>query len=259
MVARMIYGAEREVRDEIAKLTLQVARPIVWHDPKMGFPKPIEGATCFFLRFAGRILGITANHVVVAYEAALTVTPGIVCQLKVSPPFDLLGSIVARDKDLDLATFAVSEEFVSQAEAVALDCRGDWPPPMPERGGRLSVCGFPELIRRVDAHGTGQFQAYGALAAVDDLTDRDIITTYEPERDLDSGLAPKPPLGFNMSGCSGGPVLAHGVRNGLLRWFPVGLIVSGPRADGPRLFEGVDIIHCRRIDFIQPDGTIRPQ
>lgn len=252
----MISGAEREVRDEVAKLTLQVARPIIWHDPRVGFPKAIEGATCFFLRFEGGIVGITADHVVTTYEAALAITPGIVCQLKASRPIDLLGSIVARDERLDLATFTVSEEVVGQAEAVALDCRGDWPPPMPQRGCLLSACGFPELIREVDAQGVGQFKAYGALAAVDDVTDWDIITTYEPERDLDSGLAPKPPLGFNMSGCSGGPVLAHGLRNGLLRWFPVGMIVRGPRGDGSRLFDGVDIIHSRRIDFIRPDGTI---
>jgi hypothetical protein len=61
-----------------------------------------------------------------------------------------------------------------------------------------------------------------------------------------------------MSGSSGGPVLVHGVRNGLHRWFPVGLIAEGPRQEKKQgEASEFDMIRLRRIDVIQPDGTIK--
>jgi len=61
-------------------------------------------------------------------------------------------------------------------------------------------------------------------------------------------------------------VLAHGIRNGLHRWFPVAIISGGPwlEDDGRSKTQeshgalaGIDLIRLSRIDIIQPDGTIR--
>jgi hypothetical protein len=60
-----------------------------------------------------------------------------------------------------------------------------------------------------------------------------------------------------MSGCSGGPVFVHGIRKGVHRWFPVGLIAEGPREQKKQgAAAEFDMIRLRRIDIIQPDGTI---
>ncbi len=109
-------------------------------------------------------------------------------------------------------------------------------------------------------------RAYGGLPAVEDVTDREIITTYDPSRDKPLHGLPAPPLGLNLSGCSGGPVLMHGTRNGLIRWFPVGLISGGVDHDNDvALGQGeinrgenaeFDIVRIRRINFIRPDGTL---
>jgi hypothetical protein len=102
-------------------------------------------------------------------------------------------------------------------------------------------------------------QAWGAHGIADAVTDRDIVTVYEPDRVLIARYdVSKPPLGFNMSGCSGGPALLVNQVNGLLRWFPVGLIYKGPvgkAAEGE--LAGLDRIHIRRIYFLNPDGTIK--
>ena len=60
-----------------------------------------------------------------------------------------------------------------------------------------------------------------------------------------------------LSGCSGGPVLLHGHWNGLHRWFAVGLIAGGPKEEKKQgLASECDMIRLRRIDTIQPAGTI---
>lgn len=53
----------------------------------------------------------------------------------------------------------------------------------------------------------------------------------------------------------------HVERNGLHRWFPVGIIVRGPKDEGNDGAIGAvaefDMIRLRRIHVIQPDGTIK--
>lgn len=239
---------------EISNFTLRVCTPIYWHDRQQPFPKDVQGASCFFLRFDQRVVGITADHVVDAYHAARAQTPTLVSQVRLAP-FDLDTALIDRDRSLDLATFAVSEAEVSTIDAVAIDCRGNWPPPKPDRMRAASLAGFPEIIRVVRPDRSADFNAYGALPAVEDVTDSEIIFTYDPGRDRPLH-GPKPPLGFNLSGCSGGPVLMHGMRNGLHRWFPVGLIIGGPRDAGTGENASFDIIRARRIHCVKPNGTL---
>jgi hypothetical protein len=65
---------DQAVHDEVAALTLKVARPPIWHDRPKGWPKQLGGATCFF-RFDGGIIGITAKHTVEAYPATRSSFP----------------------------------------------------------------------------------------------------------------------------------------------------------------------------------------
>jgi hypothetical protein len=249
----------QSVHNEIAALTLRVAWPLIWHDRTKGWPKRLDGATCFFLRFEEGTIGVTADHVVSAFESALAANPNTVCQLRDSPAFDLLAAIIARDAQQDIATFAVSDEILSQIDAIPLDCQGNWPPPEPQNLWLLSACGFPESMRTTWADRSAEFGAWGALAAVECVTRDEILITYDPTIVQPAAWAPVlPPVGFNMSGCSGGPVLVHDTRNGPHRWFAVGLIQGGPRADQKQgAAVEFDMIRLRRIDTIQPDGTIK--
>jgi hypothetical protein len=158
-----------------------------------------HGGTCFFLRFERGIIGVTANHVVNAYESAAAANPNTVCQLRNSPAFDLVGAIIARDAARDIATFAVSEAVLSHIEAIPLDCRASWPPPEPQHLWLLSVCGFPETMRTSRADRSAEFGAWGALAAVECVTRDEILITYDPAIVKPTEWAPRlPPLGFNL-------------------------------------------------------------
>jgi hypothetical protein len=123
----------------------------------------------------------------------------------------------------------------------------------------VTFCGFPEAERATPEPGVVDVFSCGSVAIIDDVTERDLIVTYDPARDEEApwGAPWKQPLGYNMSGCSGGPVLSHGSRNGLQRWFLIAMIIMGPRGKGTGVAEGYDMIRMRRIDTIEPDGTIK--
>jgi hypothetical protein len=250
---------ELALHEEVTALTMKVARPLVWHDIQQSWPKRLLGGSCFILRFDAGLIGVTAEHVIKAFEGAKIQAASTVCLLR-TVRFDLTGTIIDRDADLDIATFSVTENQLIESEAIAVDCRSAWPPPVPDNGRELSLAGFPEELKKESSYRCVEFRAYVSLSRVEDITDRDIITTFEPLRDTRVRAAPElPGLGANLSGCSGGPVLMHAERNGLHRWFPVGLIVRGPRDCLKDATREYDIFRFRRIHFVNPDGSINHQ
>jgi hypothetical protein len=144
--------------------------------------------------------------------------------------FNLTGALIDRDAQLDLATFRVTEAELTASEALAIDCRAEWPPPIPDPGREISFGGYPEDLRKAYPANRVEFRFDMQLAHMQDITDRNIIATYDPARG-DSRIlaAPEiPDLGANWSSCSGGPVLMHVERAGRHRFFAIGAIVEGP-------------------------------
>lgn len=197
---------ERVLHQRVSDLTLRVARPLVRYNDREPWPKSLPGGTCFILRFDKGLIGVTADHVIAAFEDDKRKCVGTRCLLRMVP-FDLLGAVLARDADLDIATFAVTDDDLAGSEAVALDCRSmSWPPPVPNQGDPVSFGGFPGEIARQSLHFNVEFGAFVSLTMIQDVTQRDIIVTYEPARDSRIVAEPKlPELGANLSGCSGGP------------------------------------------------------
>jgi hypothetical protein len=70
-----------------------------------------------------------------------------------------------------------SEAEVSTMDAVPIDCRGNWPPPKLDRMRAASLAGFPEINLVVRPDRSVAFNAYGALPAVEGVTDSEIIFT----------------------------------------------------------------------------------
>jgi hypothetical protein len=238
---------------------LKVARPLIWHDARKPWPKRISGGTCFVLRFEGGLIGITAAHVISAFDEAANEGNAVVSMVRTAS-INLRDAIIDQDDDLDIATFKVTEEQLVGSEAIALDCRSEWPPPTPDRHREVSLAGYPEILKKPWSEVGGEFAAYVALSHIEDVTPNDIITTHDPQRDTRVRSAPEiPDIGANLSGCSGGPMLMHVERNRLHRWFPVGLIVAGPRAMSGVETRDYDTFRTRRLSFVNPDGSIQHQ
>jgi hypothetical protein len=241
----------------VSDFTLKIARPLFWHigANRGGVPR---GATAFILKFDGRSVAVTADHVLREYLSTLEADNRIVCQLgevAVRPE----RSIIAHSDRLDIATFEIEPGLVSKFGGNIIDCTGDvWPPPDVKEGDTLSLTGF--LDEQREKYGARQYNmnAWGANGVAEEVTDKDILTIYEPARVHKTRSDVPLPLGLNMSGCSGGPVFLIKMVKGLLRWFPVGLICKGPvgkPAEGE--LAGLDRIYIRRIYFLNPDGTLK--
>jgi hypothetical protein len=243
--------------DDVGLLTMQVARPLLWHDLKVPWPKRLTGGSCFVLRFTAGLIGITADHVIKAYEQAERQMRQPICLLR-TVRLNLMEALIDRDGRLDLATFRVTEAQLSASEALAIDCRKEWPPPIPDRGREISFGGYPEELNKVYAADRVEFRFAVHLAHIQDITDRTIVATFDPVRDSRVRAAPEMlDLGANWSGCSGGPVLMHVERAGQHRFFAIGAIVEGPDKSAEGALEGFERFLFRRVHCVNPDGTLK--
>jgi hypothetical protein len=247
-----------EFQDQISQIGLRWGRPIWWYDWQRPFEElKITGASCFVLRFKDRCVGVTAAHVVRELLSARRGTASLDCRITLTP-LNLLNAVIDWNEQLDIATFSISDEQVEASEVQPLDVSAQWPPPdgLIEKQMPLQLVGFPQCLRIIDyAHRSVTCQAYGALTLVEDYSEREIITVYDPAQC--TGKPHLLPLGFNMSGCSGGPAVIHQTRNGVHRWYPVGLILRGPLGQGEGDAANSDIIHIGRIDCIDENGRIQ--
>jgi hypothetical protein len=158
---------------------------------------------------------------------------------------------------LDIATFEVDPAKLPEMGAVPFDCRRNWPPPEVNDGDTLTLAGYLDTRRNKIRRGHYEHEAWGAHGIADAVSPREIVTVYDPETTFAANdSVAKPPLGFNMSGCSGGPVVVLKLVNGLMRCFPAGFIYKGPDGKAEGKFATFDRIHIRKIHLIQPDGTI---
>jgi hypothetical protein len=169
---------------------------------------------------------VTAAHVVRQFQQAKAQTSSLICQLHVLP-YDLEGAVIDINDDPDIATFAISERDLKTSNSEAFDVSAEWPPTgIVKQNAPIQLIGYPENIRLIDpSDRSAVFQAWGALALVEDFAEAEIVVVYDPDK---TRAAPTlPPLGYNLSGCSGGPAIIHETRNGLHRWYPIGLIGPG--------------------------------
>jgi hypothetical protein len=57
-------------------------------------------------------------------------------------PFALNDAVIDSDDELDIATFGVSEDELTQIQGTALDSRAQWPPPHQREWGQSASLAF---------------------------------------------------------------------------------------------------------------------
>jgi hypothetical protein len=247
--------AGRKAAMVVSAYMLTTARPLFWH---LGVINngPVRGASTFVLQFRTRHVAVTADHVIAQYLEAREADPRTICQIgqgQVWPE----RSLIARSANLDIATFEVDPIALPSMGALAFDCRHVWPPPEVQVGDTLTLAGYLDNQRTLIARGHYEMEAWGAHGIADAVSEREIVTVYDPTTTLAaSDEIAKPPLGFNMSGCSGGPAVVVKDVNGLMRWFPAGMIYRGPGGNAQGDFASFDRIYLRKLHFIERDGSI---
>lgn len=214
------------------------------------------GASCFVLNIKGGYIGVTAAHVIEIFRAAKRATPTTICQL-MHIEIDLEKNLISQSSERDIATFAVPENMIDDGLRPGILHYQDWPPPPPVKGAHTMFIGYPESMRTSNGPADMQFRAWAGLDFVEDVTSREFIMAYDPNRTRsmlkNTGL---PPPSFNLSGCSGGPALTFELKEGYINTYASGVITDGPNEGSSGAFSEIAVIHAARLDCMRADGSI---
>ncbi len=230
---------------------LEFAIPLWWG---YGHPETGRGPLCngsAFLVDLGRgVFAVTAAHVYRAYLADKEGATSIVCQLgnALIVPEDQLVS--CRD-DLDLATFRMSSGQIKEiGKSIVPPSPPQWAPLEPKIGNFAFFAGFPTKSREVTPRGNLVTVPYCAVTPITSVNDHQIACRFDREKSIDFSGRGLPPVGYDIGGASGGPLLVPTlVREGVV-WQFGGVIVQA--AVGV-MFEQVVAV---RAHYIHPDGRI---
>jgi hypothetical protein len=156
---------------------------------------------------SGAVLA-TASHVLEGYETRTAVGELLNWQVGDLPPFDPIPRIAWRSRDLDIVLLRITADEARSIGPCIISMPPKWPPARPQEGQLVLVGGYPKALREENIQagsiGAGSYSAVFKVTAVGEGCCKSMIE----RRDLisfDGG--PLPPLGTDMGGLSGGPVL----------------------------------------------------
>lgn len=245
------------------EFSIDTTSALFWHETNGGIRTPRNGSTSF-INLGAKTFAVTAAHVIDGWResrdkagARNAYVAGKKGALKLGNLEELL---IDEDREMDLATFEITEAEVSQlGKIVVYGGQDNWPPPPPRVDQGLYFAGYPGVGTYVDATGT-VFSAAAHGLAVSGLNDTEVLCQIE--RDKITGILGEgvPPENFNFGGISGAAMFVRGVqRGGILCWVFAGVVIQGPNtdtSDGSEYISGFELIRGRRSHFINADGTL---
>jgi hypothetical protein len=211
----------------------------------------LNNASCFFLDFSERLFLVTAAHVYDGYlEAKQKSGKGnIICHID-NILFDPEARIRGYNRGLDIATFEFSYDDLIQMRKQAI-ATSPWPPPEPIETNAAFFGGFPGISRLWLRRNAVSFGLYLAHTPITTVTDRQITCRFDRDAWVPIEGRRIPPLGSDLGGLSGGPVLLPlGTEEGVWHYCLGGVI---SQAQTSADFETIVAV---RAHFINPDGTI---
>jgi hypothetical protein len=220
--------------------------PFLWREKdERGDPK-IRNGTVFFVS-GERTFVVTADHVLEAYlEARGRFGSFSRCQLG-NLRYDPEDRVIARNKELDVATFHITER------EIALTHEGrfamSFNPMMPQVGKGVFFAGFPGLARRQLSQHEIENGIFTALTVADNVSDRAISGHFDREYQVDKPGQHTAPQGYDIGGVSGAPLVTMVDSENLCYWRLGGVMTGFSTA--------FEIFYATRADFILPDGSLR--
>jgi hypothetical protein len=222
----------------------------------------LNNGTCFAVKISGKIIGITAGHVLFGGEESYfpqkAKYPNLELMIRNLCITDIENRIIDYDQGLDIVTFHLTEDEVKQIGFRIYERAAEkWPPPPPQRGRGIVIVGFPAEKRRVINNKTIEFEGVTEGFVVTDigLDHLDIQVRLKDLRSLNG--EPIPPLDKNLGGYSGAPVWVVSSELGEL-WWHGGVIYKMPRSlRSDENGEEVAYIIARRVNVIKADGTLQ--
>jgi hypothetical protein len=234
---------------------LRFAVPLWWLFIDHGNIASLRNGSASLVDFGQGVFAVTAAHVFREYCEAKRAAVAIGCQLGCIL-FDPEARLIACRDDLDIATFRVDADEVEQiGKNIATLGPPNWAPLNPAAGNFAFFAGFPAQSRGMTPTGSGfATLPYFAMTPITSVTDHQIACRFDREKMIDFSGGGLPPIGYDIGGVSGGPMLmptliGDNAVEGII-WRFAGVIVQAAAGD---MFEQVVAV---RTHYIQPDGRI---
>jgi hypothetical protein len=225
-----------------------------WATPSILGPR-IRNGSAFFLDIGGRLLVVTAAHVYHGYREAKRKARRVRCHIG-NAEFDPDDRLVGLGQNVDIATFDFTYDELRSVgkgkQALVVADPASWPPPHPFSGQGAFLAGFPGASRLWLTSRSVSFGLYTASPRINSASDRQITCPSEREHWIDPMGHGLPPLGFDIGGISGGPLLIPMDIDGVWN-FHLGGVISEAHTTG---YETVVSVPAH---FIASDGTIAEQ
>jgi hypothetical protein len=211
---------------------------------------PAQGSI-FFLDCGRGPFAVTAGHVFETFVEHRRKYRVRGCQIG-NVGFNPEERLISRGKDLgiDIATFEVTpEEIAATNKKVVQGTDGVWPPP-PQPGEIVFFGGFPGVERDPIGPDEMVFGLHGAMTGLTSFTDRQLCCQLDRSGWIDVRGLGLPPVGYDLGGVSGGPMLRPVFVDGAWSWRLVGVISEAISV------EDFERVVAERSHFILPNGRI---
>lgn len=224
-----------------------VCAPFWWHGyDDAEIYRILHNGTVSFVDTGVRKLAITADHVLEQYLKDADRDPNVVCQFG-SATVDIRHRVVARERDLDLATIDVSDVLVGPTGA-SFHAPLKWPPAPVAQGDVVLCAGYPGRVR-VEHEVTADlpFQWFIGRATSVSAHNLSLHLNFEgmhmPLGDVEN-------LNRVIGGMSGGPLFRF-VSTPIEHLEQVGVIYQ--------YHESYELMLARPVFLINDDGSIIPE
>ncbi len=245
-----------ELGRQINTSGLAFAIPLWWIFRNNDNKWAIRNGSASLVDFGHSIFVVTAAHVYREYCEAKRTAVEIGCQLG-DVLLDPEERLIACHDDLDIATFRVcADEIRKIGKSIATLGPPIWAPLNPLVRKFVFFAGFPAETRWITQERDFATVPYFATTPITSVTDRQITCRFDRDRMIDFSGGGLPPVGYDIGGVSGGPMLmptlvGDGAVEGIV-WRFAGVVVEA--SVGPDVMFGQVV--AVRGHYIQPDGQI---
>ncbi len=241
-----------EVVKQYLKIAVGYSIPIFWGNSDSGIT---ANGTAFILDTDVRKFVVTAAHVYRSYLKQKNKNEVDFCQLsKIDFNFEDRLISVPKSKEIDIATFEISEDEIELIGANTL--RGSnqsWPPPRPKEGNMVVVSGFPGLERLRKEDDYYSFGYYCFNTPVSTISSRHFGCSFDRKYWKDVLGRGFPPEKYYMGGISGAPAIALIKSEAeVVSWRLAGVVYEATATE----ILG-EIMFANHADLIELDGMVK--
>ena len=227
--------------------------PIFWYQRDVKNPEILHNGTLTLMRTPNLILGLTAAHVLRAYQKDCK-NKNISLQLFNEVTDNLMDNLIDISDKYDLATIAIDQELIRRLGKTITPLEG-WPPKPPQEGRGIMIAGYPGIERLHTNEFNVDFGLFTAIVIARTVTETQITWLLEPEHQLENAKIKPPPPFYNLGGVSGGPLISWFETESFVSHFCLsGIVTEHP--DYEKNDFAIERLVAIRADLISDNGTI---